>query len=50
MPVFTEEEAIHTNGGLLLHCPGIDAVAAFYPRLALPQARALLRGRLAAAA
>lgn len=50
MPVFAEEEAIHTNGGLLLHCPGIDAAAAFYPRLALPQARALLRGRLAVAA
>ncbi len=45
-PVFAEEEAVYANSGMLLHCPGTDA-AGFYPRLALPEARALLRRRLA---
>lgn len=47
-PVFAEEEAILANGGLWLHCPGIDPAALFFPRLTPSQAQTLLRARRAA--
>lgn len=52
-PLFATEEILWANSGLLLHCPGIADGAQsrpegdFFPRLAIPAARALLARRQA---
>lgn len=54
VPVFAEEEVIHAQGGLLLHCPGAgsastrSATPGFFPRLSRERAHRLLSARLAA--
>jgi hypothetical protein len=51
IPVFAEEEGIYTDGGLLLHCPGVAAGPngrsedEFFTRLDPASARALLARR-----
>jgi hypothetical protein len=51
IPVFAEEEGIYTDGGLILHCPGVAAGPngrsedEFFARLDVRVARALLAHR-----
>lgn len=53
-PVFAEEEVVHAQGGLLLHCPGAataaarSAVPGFFTRLPRERAHRLLAARIAA--
>jgi hypothetical protein len=56
IPVFAEEEGIYTDGGLLMHCPGVAAGPngrsedEFFARLDLATTRALLARRSGALA
>ncbi len=53
-PIFAEEEVVHTQGGLLMHCPGAVGTSAraslpgFFPRLPRERGYRLLARRLAA--
>ncbi|MCF1707732.1 Hint domain-containing protein [Tabrizicola sp. J26] len=51
IPVFAEEEVVHAQGGLLLHCPGVGSrtrhsEAGFFTRLSRERAHQLLCKRL----
>jgi len=45
MPIFAEEEVVWAQSGLLLHCAGAQEDASFFPRLDVPEAKALLAYR-----